>query len=69
MWHTGLESKTSPDVVAWRLEEAESAVDLMLEVFTAWAEHPSKHARGWADRFGPSVASLAERRREERPPP
>jgi hypothetical protein len=62
VWHPGLQSNTSPESYAWRLEAAESAVELMFDVFTGWADHPSKYVRGWADRFGPSVASLAERR-------
>jgi hypothetical protein len=67
VWHPGLESHTSPESFAWRLEAAEIAVDLMLEVLTCWADHPSERVREWADRFGPSVVSLLERRRGDQP--
>jgi hypothetical protein len=62
VWHPGWQSNTSPEAVAWRLEEAESAVDLMLEVFEGWARHPSAPIREWAERFRPSVDDLLNRR-------
>lgn len=62
VWHPGLQSNTSAESVAWRLEVAEAAVDLMLEVFTAWAKHPSPEVRKWAEMFTPSVVSLVETR-------
>lgn len=66
MWHPGLSSNTAPEAVAYRLEVAEAAVSLMLEVFTGWAENPSNHVRAWASQFAPSVASLVNARDESR---
>jgi hypothetical protein len=59
----GWQSNTSPEAVAWRLEAAEEAIDLLLEVFTAWAGHPSPEVRSWAEKYASAVVSLVDRRR------
>lgn len=62
VWHHGLKSNVAPEAFAYRLEAVVGAVDLMLEVFEGWANHPSAPVRQWAERFGPSVRSLVDRR-------
>ena len=52
----------SAEVYTWRLEAAEDAIDLLLEVLDAWASRPSKLTRDWARDYGHAVAALSERR-------
>ena len=62
VWHPALQSNIAQQAFEYRLEAAETAIDLMLEVFEGWARHPSAPIREWAERFGPSVDDLLNRR-------
>jgi hypothetical protein len=62
MWHPTLESHVDWNVLRWRVEAAEAAVDLLLDVLEAWADHPSKHTAEWSEAFKPSVRALEDLR-------
>ena len=62
--HDALNSHVSPEVFSWRLEAAQDAVDLVLEVFETWVENPSKLTKDWAAAYGHAVAGLVRRRQE-----
>lgn len=62
--HAALNSHVSPEVFSWRLEAAQDAVDLLLEVFETWVENPNKLTKDWAAAHGHAVADLVRRRGE-----
>lgn len=62
VWHPALQSNIAPQAFEYRLEAAETAIDLMLEVFEGWGRRPSAPIREWAERFRPSVDDLVNRR-------
>ena len=52
----------------WRLEEANRAVDLVLEILSAWAEHPSAASKKWAEDYRRAVEGALQYRQDRRPP-
>jgi hypothetical protein len=61
-WHSGLSSNVDPHVLRWGADAAMQSVDLLPEVFAAWADHPSKLIREWSTSYKPSVRALEELR-------
>jgi hypothetical protein len=60
VFHPALNSHVAPEIMEWRFEAAEEAVDLLLEVVTNWAHHPSRHTKTWADGARDAVDLLVD---------
>jgi hypothetical protein len=67
VWHPTLNSNVDPHVLRWGADSATEAIDLLLDVLGAWADHPSKLTREWSA-FKPSVRALEELRESYRGP-
>jgi hypothetical protein len=67
VFHTALNSNVAPEIFEWRLEAAGEAVDLLLEVLTTWAQHPSSHTKDWAVGARDAVDLLEDNRASRDP--
>jgi hypothetical protein len=62
VWHPDLNSNVDPHVLRWGADTGTEAVDLLLDVLTTWADHPSKLTTQWSEACKPSVRALEELR-------
>jgi hypothetical protein len=62
VWDPHHDSHVDPTVLRYGTGAATTAVDLVLEVLVAWAEHPNTHTKKWAHDYGDRVGEIRNRR-------